>query len=134
MPSSVLEETIKSLNLLFPAWDRQTDQILQQENRPHPWWAGSSLCTGASSWDGRRALNLNDFPLWNQRLLELSDEVFNAPPVTWTQLWKDRRNPHLYYTFWLAFAIFLLTLGQFVTGIIQAWASLQALKQSCGGR
>ena len=61
--------------------------------------------------------------------MEVYEEVYKAPPVTWSQLWRDRRNPQLFYTFWIAFAILVLTVAQFVTGVIQAWASVQALKR-----
>lgn len=84
----------------------------------------------SNTWDGKRALNLNDFDFLRNRLRELNEEVFKAPPATWTQLWRDRQNPQLFYTFWLAFAILILTIGQFITGVVQAWASLQALKAS----
>lgn len=114
----MVQETIQTLNLLFPAWDRRTEHFLLNEGkRLHDF----------GSFPASRNLNLLDFDHWRDRLIELYEEVYKAPPVTWAQLWRDRRNPHLFYTFWIAFAILILTVAQFVTSVIQAWASVRAL-------
>jgi hypothetical protein len=120
IPPSVLKETAETLDLLFPIWDRRTEKFLLKEGKGLHEYGSFPL---------KRKLNLMDYNVWRDRLLEVYEEIYKAPPVTWSQLWRDRRNPHLFYTFWLAFAILVLTLGQFVTGVIQTWASLQGLRR-----
>jgi len=72
--------------------------------------------------------SVSHYEFWRDRL-EIIEEVFNrAQPTTLTQLWLDRRNKVQWATFWIAGVVFFLTLIQCVTGIIQAWASLRALR------
>lgn len=74
------------------------------------------------------SLMLSDFDHWRDRLLELHEEIFQSPPVSWAQLWRDRRNPQQYWTFWVAMMILVLTLLSTVATILQAWASMKALE------
>src|SRR5437762_2241972 len=55
------------------------------------------------------SLGLGDFKIWRDRLLELRQEVYLAPPADWRQLFRDKRNPQQYWTFWLALFILILT-------------------------
>jgi hypothetical protein len=74
-----------------------------------------------------KTLTLLDFDYWRDRLLELH-EIFQSPPVSWAQLWRDRRNPQQFWTFWVALMILLLTVLSTAATIVQAWASVKALK------
>ena len=76
------------------------------------------------------SLMLSDFDHWRDRLLELREEIFQSPPVSWAQLWRDRRNPQQYWTFWVAMMILILTFLSTLASILQAWASLYALRIS----
>ncbi|KAL8653592.1 MAG: hypothetical protein Q9226_003786 [Calogaya cf. arnoldii] len=120
IPYQVLIETKMSLDLLFPFWDDRTTALLAEEKQDFndygPFRAGGSLM-------------LSDFDHWRDRLLELHEEIFQSPPVSWAQLWRDRRNPQQYWTFWVALMILVLTLLSTVTTIVQAWASLKALER-----
>jgi len=72
--------------------------------------------------------SISHYEFWRDRL-EIIEEVLNrTQPTTLTQLWLDRRNKVQWATFWIAGVVFLLTLIQCITGIIQAWASLRALR------
>jgi hypothetical protein len=64
------------------------------------------------------SLGLGDFKIWRDRLLELRQEVYLAPPADWHQLFRDKRNPQQYWTFWLALFILILTLVSTGAGII----------------
>lgn len=77
--------------------------------------------------DGPRTLNLGEFVYWRDRLLEVYEEVYRSPPVSWGQLWADRRNPQQWYTFWIALVILVLTFISCIASIVQAWASIRAL-------
>lgn len=76
------------------------------------------------------SLMLSDFDHWRDRLLELHEEIFQSPPVSWAQLWRDRRNPQQYWTFWVAMMILILTFLSALASILQAWASLYTLRIS----
>lgn len=61
-------------------------------------------------------LYLSDFHYWRDRLSEICFE-YQSPPSRWRELWTDRRNRLQWYTFWLAVAIFILTI---VFGLISS--------------
>lgn len=114
-----LRETITTLNLLFPHWDPDTQDLLSKHNQNFhtiPPFAGP------------RRLDLGEFNYWRDALFELYEEVYLAPADSWRQLWVDRRNPHQWYTFWIALVVLILSVVSCVTSIIQAWASVAALK------
>ena len=118
VPLNVLEESKLSLDLLFPFWDSRTIKLLAKEKQNFHEYG---------PFESTRILTLLDFDHWRDRLLELHEEVFLAPPVSWAQLWSDRRNPQQFWTFWIALMILLLTVTSTVATIVQAWASTKAL-------
>lgn len=122
IPISVLKETILSLNLLFPHWDTFTENFMLQHDQTFHL---------DGPFNESRPLSLSDFDHWRDRLLELY-QIFHSPPVGWTQLWADRRNPLQWYTFWIAIVILVLTVVfgiiSSVTAIMQTYLALESLK------
>ena len=118
IPIEVLQEAKLSLDLLFPFWDTKTVAFLEEEKQDFHEYGPFEVT---------RTPTLLDFDHWRDRLLELHEGVFLSPPATWGQLWRDRRNPQQFWTFWIAILILVLTLCSTVATIIQAWASLKAL-------
>lgn len=118
IPLSVLEETRMSLDLLFPFWDDETKALLGKEEQGFHEQGPFKVTT---------APTLLDFEHWRDRLLELYEEIFQSPPVSWAQLWRDRRSPQQFWTFWIAIMILILTLFSTIASIVQAWASVKAL-------
>lgn len=121
LPLTVLEETKLSLDLLFPFWDNRTITLLENEKQNFH---------ELGSFEKTRTLTLTDFDHWRDRLLELHEEVFLSPPISLAQLWRDRRSPQQFWTFWIAIMILILTVVSTVASIIQTWASLKALGQN----
>jgi hypothetical protein len=119
LPTELLVETIQSLNLLFPHWDATTIRLLEKHGQDFH---------RSGPYDGPPTLNIMEFNHWRDRLLEVYDVVFQSPPVSWKQLWRDRRNPQQFWTFWIALLILALTLISTVASIMQACASLQPLR------
>lgn len=117
IPQTVLSETIRSLDLLFPFWDERTHKLLEREGQTFH---------QVGPFDDYRALNLCEYDHWRDRLSELY-EIFQSPPVSWAQLWTDRRNPQQFWTFWIALIILALTVVSTICSIVQAWASVLAL-------
>lgn len=119
IPFEVLNETRLSLDLLFPFWDNRTVALLEKERQ---------MFHDYGPFEVTRTLTLLDFDHWRDRLLELHEEVFQSPPASWAQLWRDRRNPQQFWTFWVALMILLLTVLSTVATTVQAWASMKALQ------
>jgi hypothetical protein len=118
IPFEVLHETTLSLDLLFPFWDSRTVALLEKEKQTFYEYGPFEVT---------KTFTLLDFDHWRDRLLELHEEIFQSPLVSWAQLWRDRRNPQQFWTFWVALMILLLTVLSTVATIVQAWASVKAL-------
>lgn len=106
--AELLDETSRTLDLLFPSWDRNTKRMMKKLNldfhRVH---------------HRDRSLNLKDYPFWRDRLLELYEDVYLAPPEGWAQLWYDRRDPQKFWTFWVAFVVLLLAVLSTIATLLQ---------------
>jgi hypothetical protein len=98
IPDAVIAETILSLRLLFPDWDPQSSKLLPHIEK-YEYGGGLNFPD---------CVCLSDFHFWRDRLSELCFE-YESPPVSWRQIWTDRRNKLQWYTFWLAFTILILT-------------------------
>jgi hypothetical protein len=107
---SVLEETLDTINLLFPFGDHATKRLLAQERQ----LAFYNL--GNCGRDHRE--DLNGFRYWREQLEEL-DEAFNKPAQTLRQLFVDRRNLVDWAAFWITVMVLLLTLVSIPCNIIQ---------------
>ena len=110
----MLEETIKTLDVLFPPWHDRTVKFLLDQNQdfhlqpPVP----------------RDLPRLREFTYWRERLVDVVVE-FESPPRNWKHIWRDRRYPVAFWTFWLGFSIFLFTI---VFGFIGALLGGLALR------
>ncbi|KAI4692285.1 uncharacterized protein J4E84_003254 [Alternaria hordeiaustralica] len=97
----VLNETIRTLDLLFPAGDDQAREFLN-ESKVQMWILDGLMQP--------RATELDDFKYWKSRLARLLD-LLNSPPETVLQALTDRRNPAEFATLWVAvFGVFFLTI------------------------
>ena len=56
-----------------------------------------------------KQLHLMDFFYWRDRLAELHTES-QSYPTNWRLMWRDRRNPLQWYTFWFAVAVLVFTM------------------------
>lgn len=118
LPEPLLVETLWTLNLLFPHWDPGTVALLRGHGQ---------YFQDVGPYEGPPTLNLVEFEYWRDRIAELYDVVFSSPPVSWAQLWKDRRNPQQFWTFWIALVILALTLVSTAATVVQTWASVTSL-------
>lgn len=117
IPREVLEETIDTLNLLFPFGDTSTKQLLYREN------LGAFYGLGSCNRD--RQLDLMRYKCWRGELCELI-EVFNEPPKSWRQLLIDRRNMMEWAAFWITVMVLLLTLVSIPCNIAQTIYTVKA--------
>lgn len=128
MPRELLEETIRTLLLLFPNWDKKTQKLLDKYDKTDPDLA--PFFEEIAAYKRPQRLSLRDFSFWRDRLLELHETIYLAPPDTWRQMLLDRRNPLQYYTFWIAIIVFIFSLGSFILSIIQTWATIRGLNEN----
>jgi hypothetical protein len=114
VPADVLDEAIRTLDLLFPFGDPKTEALLSNEHL-QLWTA-----TGP---EFPRATELDDFKYWRSNIAQLL-ALFNGPPETITQTLLDTRNLPQFATLWVAiFGVFLLTI---LFGIL---ATVYSIKQ-----
>ena len=76
----------------------------------------------------------DDFPMFGQRLAKLQEFNLRQQPSKLRDLWRDRRNPLQWYTFW-AVLIFggvsiLIAILQLVVGVVQIVVTLD-VPQTC---
>lgn len=103
-----MQETVKSLNLLFPQHEKETQRLLKRSRKQFnlllPFKAPRKT--------------LAEFDFWRDRLLELHEEVYLAPPSNLRQIWADHRRPESWYYFWIGVLVLLLTLTQTVASLV----------------
>ncbi|KAK4169589.1 hypothetical protein QBC43DRAFT_308020 [Cladorrhinum sp. PSN259] len=141
-PPGLIEETIKTLALLFPSSDTETKQWLDKIPPSTPGSAGEpgdeidmriTQC-GRLKTDERR---IDRFRFWRDRLVMLKQVFDEAQPKTIRQWWYDSRNGVQWYTFWVAVLVLVLTvvfgLIQSVEGALQVYASFQGMPHGKDG-
>ena len=112
IPKEVLNEAVRTLNLLFPISDPATEKVLMKHYPRIRFHVDEP-------YEGPRSLNVFDYDVWRDRLLELYEDVYQSPPASWAQLWKDDRNPQQFWTFWIALFILFLTIVSTFASIAQ---------------
>lgn len=110
IPREILEETLDTLNLLFPFGDSSTKQLLSRE--------GLSSFYSLGSCNRDRQLDLTRYKYWREELSDLI-EAFNEPPKSWRQLLIDSRNMKDWATFWIGVMVLFLTLVTIPSSIVQ---------------
>ena len=111
LPRRLVEETIDTLNLLFPPYHSSTTKFLQKEKKR---FNNLGLC-------GRDPLhNLDEYDYWRAKLLELI-KVFDEPPKRWWQLWRYRRNKAEFAQLWIAILVVMITICTIPTSILSTY-------------
>ncbi|KAF4815335.1 hypothetical protein CGCSCA5_v007256 [Colletotrichum siamense] len=98
VPREIIQETIETLNYLYPR-DRATMKLLERE--------GIDLHDMREQFPDRP--RFRDFKYYKPRMVDVAYEFLN-PPRRWETIWKDRRNPMQFWAFWLGLLIFIFTL------------------------
>ncbi|KAH8696842.1 hypothetical protein GQ44DRAFT_666101 [Phaeosphaeriaceae sp. PMI808] len=122
-PTGLVEETLRTLALLFPQHDRETKTWLQLQSKMNSYIIDKQLLKcGRLRLDDRQK---NNFHFWHDRLVILKQAYDESRPATLSQWWLDRRNTVQWYTFWVAIVVLLLTiffgLVQGIEGALQVY-------------
>jgi hypothetical protein len=122
-PTGFIEETLRTLALLFPQHDRETRIWLQSRSKHNSRRIDQQLLKcGHLRVDDRQK---NNFEFWHDRLVILKQAYDESRPATLSQWWLDRRNTAQWYTFWVAIVVLLLTvffgMVQSIEGALQVY-------------
>jgi hypothetical protein len=117
IPKEVLEEILRTLDLLFPFGDDATRRLLIKEGQ-------QSLFT-LGTYKTEEDLDLVRYKYFGAKLGRLM-ESFDKKPRTWRQLAFDRRNKLEWSAFWMTVMVALLTVISIPCNIIQATYSVKA--------
>ncbi|KAK0636701.1 hypothetical protein B0T17DRAFT_587776 [Bombardia bombarda] len=126
-PDGFVEETLRTLALLFPQNDRKSRRWVNTQILEHGLDQGVANCGSLRVHDRR----FEKFHFWHDRLVILKQAFDESSPRGLTQWWNDRRNSVQWYTFWIDILVFTTTafLGmiQCVEGALQVYLSWKAL-------
>ncbi|EDU48848.1 conserved hypothetical protein [Pyrenophora tritici-repentis Pt-1C-BFP] len=124
-PSGLIEETLRTLALLFPQSDTATRDYCRELQASYDIDPQLALC-GHLKTDDRQ---IEKFIYWHDRLVVLKQAFDEATPRTLAQWWYDRRNGVQWYTFWVAISVVALTLLfgfiQSVEGALQVYGTFR---------
>ena len=128
LPKALIEETLRSISLLIPPILGERNPWFVQQRKKHNIDAHAGLCDRLNS----SQRQIEKFLYWRDRLVLLKRTFDDAEPRNISQLWWDDRKKTQWFTFWVAVLVFIMTVFfgviQSVAGIVQAWASVQSLK------
>jgi len=128
--AAFIDETLRTLALLFPQNDHQTKRWLssQTDTEGKPLDTALAKCGNLRTEERR----FECFSFWRDRLIILKEAYDESRPKTISQWWFDRRNGEQWYTFWIAVLVFVvaITFGiiQSVEGALQVYLSYKALQ------
>ncbi|KAE9364843.1 hypothetical protein N431DRAFT_431604 [Stipitochalara longipes BDJ] len=124
-PDGLIEETMRTLALLFPQSDRATQKwftSLSSSSRVRQRLDNKASKSGRLRADDRHIAN---FPFWHDQLVILKQVFDEAEPSNLSQWWCDRRKRVQWYTFWVALLVLALTvffgLVQCIEGGLQVY-------------
>lgn len=128
-PDGFIEETLRTLTLLFPANDRKSRRWLKSLLKHNDQLRQDLSSCGRLRSHERRFEN---FSYWHDRLVILKQAFDDSSPRTLSQWYNDRRNSVQWYTFWVAIAVFIITIVfgsiQSIEGALQVYYSRKALE------
>ena len=116
MPKDLLEEILRTLDLLFPFGDDATRRLLFKEGQQSLYTLGTH---------DTEDLDLAHYKHYGAKLGRLM-ESFDKTSRTWKQLAFDRRNKLEWSAFWVTVMVALLTIISIPCNIIQATYSVKA--------
>lgn len=112
-PAGLLDETLRTLTLLFPPHEPSTETLIQKLDENNLVDKQLTSCTPLRLGDRQ----IETYVFWHDRLILLKQAFDQSRPATLSQWWHDRRNGVQWYTFWVAVVVLFLTI---FFGIVQS--------------
>lgn len=127
-PDHFIEETLRTIALLFPKYDLVSKKWYQKVASDSTYRLDMQLAeTGNLNTEMRQ---IENFRYWHDRLVILKEVYDEARPNTLSQWWYDRRNGVQWYTFWVALWVLMLTITvgavQCVEGALQVYKAFSS--------
>ncbi|KAF2656358.1 hypothetical protein K491DRAFT_656664 [Lophiostoma macrostomum CBS 122681] len=125
LPTDLAKETILTLALLFPRYDKDPEKWLRAQisSNKSEIVIDPELLRCDRVMPSDRALD--KFKFWRDELLTLKEKFDKPRPTSILQFWHDRRKKVQWFTFWIAVWVLLLTvffgLVQSIEGAIQVY-------------
>ncbi|KAH7085946.1 hypothetical protein BKA63DRAFT_529471 [Paraphoma chrysanthemicola] len=120
-PPGFIDETLRTLSLLFTKHDKQSRKWLQTL-ATSPLIDGQIMHCEKLRLDDRQ---IEAFKFWHDRLIILKQAFDESRPAKLSQWWYDRRDGYLWYTFWVAVFVLFLTvffgMVQSIEGALQVY-------------
>ncbi|KAH7309937.1 hypothetical protein BKA65DRAFT_167870 [Rhexocercosporidium sp. MPI-PUGE-AT-0058] len=116
-PPHFIEETLRTISLLFPRSDPATRKWFQKAaaRSTHPL---DMRLVGIGNLNTEKR-QLENFTYWHDRLVILKEVYDDARPNTLSQFWWDNRNGPQWYGFWVALWVMILTILTIFIGFVQ---------------
>ncbi|KAH4123617.1 hypothetical protein HBI55_126130 [Parastagonospora nodorum] len=112
-PAGLIDETLRTLALLFPKQDKGTKKWLRTIRSPHK--IDRHLMDFQRLRSDQR--QIENFTFWRERLIILKETFDDSRPARLSQWWYDRRDGHIWSTFWVAVLVLFLTV---FFGVVQS--------------
>jgi hypothetical protein len=123
IPRELIAETRETLALLLPK-DRDTRKWFGEKQRKKHLDPGAIACDRLK----KEGYSIDHYRFWRTRLEDLKYAYDNHQPRNPLQVWRDRRQVVQWWTFWIAFVVFLMTI---IFGVIQSTTGIkQVLKRA----
>ncbi|KAL8747135.1 MAG: hypothetical protein Q9190_000958 [Brigantiaea leucoxantha] len=123
-----VDETLRTISLLIPPILGAPNPWFQSEQERWRLDQEAGLCDRLNSSERQ----IDRFYYWRDRLVLVKRTFDEAEPRSVKQLWWDDRRKSQWFTFWVAVLVFVTTVFfgviQSIASIVQAWASVKALK------
>ena len=120
-PDGLVDETLRTLSLLFPVNDERTKRWLYKNVNSR----GMDRALQSCELLRLEERQFEGFKFWHDRLVMLKQAFDQSRPSTISQWWHDRRNGVQWYTFWVAILVLSLTiffgLIQSIEGALQVY-------------
>ncbi|KAH5157574.1 hypothetical protein HBH69_080630 [Parastagonospora nodorum] len=131
-PVGLIDETLRTLALLFPKQDEGTKKWLRAIRSPQT--IDRHLMDFQRLRSDQR--QIESYTFWRERLIILKEAFDESRPARLSQWWYDRRDGNVWYTFWVAVSVLILTVFfgfiQSIEGALQVYKAYHPTAQCAG--
>ncbi|KAF3402145.1 hypothetical protein DPV78_004664 [Talaromyces pinophilus] len=114
-PDGLVDETIRTLALLFPQGDRNVEKWYKRQENPDELDYNVLKCGSVNR-------HIEGYKYWHDRLVILKEAFDESRPSTISQWWNDRRDGVQWYALWIAISLTVFFgLVQSIEGALQVY-------------
>jgi hypothetical protein len=110
-----VEETLRTLALIFPQADRGTQKWHNKQDEPEDLDRKVLKCGSAHR-------QIDEYNYWHDRIVILKEAFDESRPLSIRQWWNDRRDVAQWYTIWVVISLTVFFgLVQSIEGALQVY-------------